>query len=113
MVERYDLLTGGHPGGQMVASDRGEYVTFDDFNDLALEYQGVHATMLAIRDQRDKYSNEVVDLKRQRDELLDFVENVASGKRGDCQCWVCELARQAQEAILDAGITDRETASHE
>ena len=41
----------------------------------------------------------LAEAERQRDELLDFVETVAQGKRGDCNCWVCELARLAQEAI--------------
>lgn len=35
MIDRYDLLTGGHHGGQMVASDNGDYVDFADYADLA------------------------------------------------------------------------------
>ena len=48
----------------------------------------------------------LAEAERQRDELLDFVETVAQGKRGDCNCWVCELARLAQEAIDAAKAPD-------
>ena len=51
-------------------------------------------------------ASEVETLKKQRDVLLEFAETVAEGKRGDCTCWVCELARQAQKAIAEASIKE-------
>ena len=50
-------------------------------------------------DNYDRLRRELEEAQRQRDELLDFAETVASGKQGDCGCWVCELGRMAQEAI--------------
>ena len=57
---------------------------------------------------KDRYeaARALRDLVRERDELQarldtlqDFAETVAQGKRGDCTCWVCELAKQAQDAL--------------
>ena len=54
----------------------------------------------------ERLTARLAEAERQRDELMDFAEMVASGRRGDCTCWVCELGRQAQDAISAARVTD-------
>lgn len=54
-----------HGSTGMLIRDDGEWCRYENYDALALKYQGVHTTMLAIRDQRDKYSAEVVDLREQ------------------------------------------------
>lgn len=80
MVKRWNYVDRQYAGQGFEVSEAGQWVLASDYDALAAR---------------------LAEVERQRDVLLDFAEMVADGQRGDCDCWVCELARQAKEAIAD------------
>ena len=63
------------------------------------EHAALHGDLAAVSKEQALWQSDLMTAADIIERLREFVEDIASHRRGDCTCYICELARQAQATL--------------